>query len=124
MIFDRIASLVKLQRGYRFLRLKMGAYNIYLSHHAMQPIRFEKRQRMKKRRKLRHDALERAGHRCEACGCELDFYTVSVHHILPRMTHPDKEFDLDNVQALCRACHIQFHETERLTNLGICPTTQ
>lgn len=117
-------GLIKIQLSDKFFRLKIGCYNFYIAHHAMQPIKFEKRQRMKKRRRLRHDALERANNRCEICGCELDFKTISVHHILPRLTHPDKEFEIDNVQALCQTCHARLHEIERLTNMGVCPITE
>lgn len=114
----------KIQLSARFFRMKIGSYNLYIAHHAMQPTNFEKKQHRKKRRRIRHEALERANHRCEICGCELDFRSVSIHHILPRLTHPEKEFDADNIQALCHACHVRHHEIERLTNLGLCPSTQ
>ena len=105
----------------RYLRLKFGSYNLYIAHHAMQPIQFEKQQRKKKRRKLRGRLLDRAGHKCEICGCELDWKTISPHNVKRRLTHPELEFDLDNLMALCHDCHARLHEIERLKKLNICP---
>jgi 5-methylcytosine-specific restriction enzyme A len=30
---------------------------------------------------------------------------IDVHHVLDRKPNPDKAFDWDNLQALCRECH-------------------
>ncbi len=109
---------------HKYLRLKLGGFYLYFSHHAMQPIQFEKQQRKKKkkRRRLRGQVLNRANHRCEICGCELDWKSISVHHIKLRLTHPELEFDLSNLCALCHTCHMNLHEKERLSKLGILPT--
>lgn len=58
-------------------------------------------------------ALERAGWRCEACGCQAPFRTaqgepyLEVHH-LRRLADggPDT---VDNVAALCPSCHREVH---------------
>lgn len=34
---------------HKYLRLKLGGFYLYFSHHAMQPIQFEKQQRKKKK---------------------------------------------------------------------------
>lgn len=107
--------------SHNFLRIKIGQYFFYFSRHAMQPIQFEKRQRQKKRRKLRGQVLDRANHHCEMCGCELDWKSISVHHIQPRLTHPELEFEPSNLCALCHDCHRKLHEKERLSKLGILP---
>lgn len=116
-------AFFKIQVTGRFFRLKVGQYNLYLAHHAMMPIQFEKRARNKKRRKLRGILLDERGHKCEICGRDLDWKTISVHHIKPRLTHPELEFEKDNLMALCFDCHMQLHEIERLTKQGICPVT-
>lgn len=122
MMLKDLVSTCKLQLKAKFWRLKIGHINFYLSRRPLQPIQFEKQQRKKKRHRLRRQVLDRAGHRCEICGCEIDWRSVSVHHIKPRLTHPELEFDADNLMALCRHCHEQLHERERLTKLHILPT--
>lgn len=114
-------SFFRIQLTDKYLRLKIGEYNLYIAHHAMRPIRVEKRQRERKRRKLRGIVLDRCGHKCEMCGCDLDWQSISLHHIKPRLTHPELEFDTDNIMGLCRGCHARVHEIERLQKENICP---
>ena len=49
---------------------------------------------------LRYQALNRAGYICELCGAK----ATEVHH----KTYPDDfaKDSLDNLQALCRVCHM------------------
>ncbi|MCM1022285.1 MAG: HNH endonuclease [Muribaculaceae bacterium] len=117
----RLKDFIKVQCRANFIRLKIGCINFYLANHAMQVIQFEKKARQKKRRKMRGMALDRANHQCEICGCAIDWITVSIHHIKPRVHYPDLEFDPDNIQALCLSCHQHLHEMERLQASGLAP---
>ena len=51
---------------------------------------------------LRQRALRRDGFRCVICGAT---GRLEVDHIAPVRTHPEKAFDLDNLQSLCARCH-------------------
>lgn len=113
----------KFQRNSTFWRIKIWHCNIYIARYPMRAKDYERQSRKKKRRRLKYQVLERAERRCEICGCELDYRTISVHHVQPRLTHPEMEFELDNCQALCHTCHNYLHERERLEKLGICPVT-
>jgi len=50
---------------------------------------------------LRLAALERDSYRCTQCG---DTHQLHVHHILPRHRHGTNQ--LDNLQTLCKSCHV------------------
>lgn len=61
----------------------------------------------KKLYKARRKAMERDGYYCQHCGVhrsELD-EPLTVHHIKPRLTHPELIADMDNLITLCRPCH-------------------
>jgi 5-methylcytosine-specific restriction endonuclease McrA len=49
----------------------------------------------------REEALEQAGHKCEACGSEED---LVGHHVVP-LSAGGEPFDTQNVSILCRTCH-------------------
>jgi len=51
---------------------------------------------------LRLMAKRRDGFRCVACGAR---GRLEVDHVLPVRTHPERAFDLSNLQTLCGKCH-------------------
>ena len=51
---------------------------------------------------LRRAVLNRDGYRCQSCGVAS---RLEVDHIVP-LAHGGDAFDLANLQALCRGCHI------------------
>ena len=51
--------------------------------------------------RVRLEVLERDGWRCRRCGC----YGNEVDHIRPLRKGGDP-FDPDNLQTLCRTCHV------------------
>ena len=53
-------------------------------------------------RALRIVALRRDDFRCVKCGA---VGRLEVDHIEPVKDAPEKAFDLDNLQTLCRSCH-------------------
>jgi len=65
--------------------------------------KFSKREKKK--------ALKRAGYACSLCGSALTMITAEPHHIVPvsegGLTTPE------NLQILCRACHVALHKKRR-----------
>jgi thymidylate synthase (FAD) len=57
------------------------------------------------RRKL----LEDACFKCKKCGSNKK---LELHHRLPVYSHPDKAYDLSNIEVLCKECHSRTHGTE------------
>ena len=55
---------------------------------------------------IRKEALRRDGYRCVQCG---KHGRLEVDHIKPVRTHPELSFALDNLQCLCKSCHM--HKT-------------
>ncbi|MCR9128444.1 MAG: HNH endonuclease [Alphaproteobacteria bacterium] len=53
---------------------------------------------------LRLQALRRDGWACVQCGART---RLEVDHRLPVRTHPERAFDLDNLQVLCAQHHTQ-----------------
>jgi len=51
---------------------------------------------------LRLEALRRDGWQCVQCGART---RLEVDHIEPVRTHPERAFDLSNLQTLCASCH-------------------
>jgi 5-methylcytosine-specific restriction endonuclease McrA len=51
-------------------------------------------------------AVRRDRKRCERCGAREG---LTVHHVLPRSTHPYALHDLSNVIVLCQECHGDEH---------------
>ena len=58
--------------------------------------------RTKRWRGLRFEVLRRDGFRCVQCGAR---GRLEVDHIEPVRTHPERAYDMANLQALCPACH-------------------
>lgn len=57
-------------------------------------------------------ALSRDGHRCQVCGCA-DLKKLTVHHKDENGRPSDAPNNtLDNLQTLCRACHINVHRSK------------
>ena len=56
----------------------------------------------------RHQAIERAGARCEICDCS---YYLDVHHRTYENLGDEKP---DDLMVLCRDCHTELHETEEI----------
>ncbi|QFT46793.1 HNH endonuclease [Roseivivax sp. THAF40] len=51
---------------------------------------------------LRLEAKRRDGWKCVECGSK---HRLEVDHIEPIRTHPEKAFELGNLQTLCGGCH-------------------
>ena len=58
---------------------------------------------------VRRAALKRDRWRCRACG---KAGVLEVDHVV-RIEDGGPEYDLDNLQALCRGCHVQKTSAER-----------
>ena len=56
--------------------------------------------------KVRLLALDRDGWKCTACGKK---GKLEVHHRISIDRAPDKMYELSNLQAKCRDCHIKQH---------------
>ncbi|MFZ5693902.1 MAG: HNH endonuclease [Pseudomonadota bacterium] len=63
---------------------------------------------------LRLAAKRRDGWRCVKCGAR---GRLEVDHIQPVRTHPERAFDLQNLQSLCASCHARKTAAET----GIAP---
>ena len=59
-------------------------------------------------RRMRLQILERDGYRCRQCGRS---GRLEVDHITPIRRGGD-EYNPDNLQAICRGCHIEKTRTE------------
>lgn len=46
---------------------------------------------------------------CEICGTMKD---LTIHHKESVSKHPEKMFDEDNLQVLCRKCHDEIHRVD------------
>ena len=58
---------------------------------------------------LRQQAKRRDGFRCAQCGAR---GRLEVDHIQPVRTHPERAFDIDNLQCLCPGCHTRKTRVE------------
>ena len=65
-------------------------------------------------RRVRRDVLERDGYRCRDCGRAGRF---EVDHVKP-LHHGGAPLDPDNLQALCRSCHIHKTAQENQRQIG------
>ena len=58
-------------------------------------------------KELRYDALRNTGGCCCCCGARAsDGAQLHVDHIKPRSKYPELQYDLDNLQILCRDCNM------------------
>lgn len=55
--------------------------------------------------KLRFEAFARYGRQCLCCGRMPPRVILHVDHVKPRMTHPELELDINNLQILCEDCN-------------------
>lgn len=55
-------------------------------------------------KQAREDCLERDGYACVECGSS---ESLEVDHIIPLELEPELAFELENLQTLCRPCHIE-----------------
>lgn len=55
---------------------------------------------------------ERDNDTCQRCGVYKE--RVIAHHKVGVRDNPDLQYDVDNGQCLCRACHIASHNEQRL----------
>lgn len=107
----------KVQKTDRYVRLKIGLFNIYFS---WRPLRTRQQNRdtganKSRRKRLKHKLLEQnGGGVCAICGKPLVWETASVHHIVPYSQCPEREFDITNLQLLCCDCHVRLHQIEAL----------
>ena len=64
---------------------------------------------------LRLQALRRDGWKCVQCGSR---HRLEVDHVLPVRDHPDRAFDLSNLQVLCATHHTEktLHDIGRAPN--------
>jgi 5-methylcytosine-specific restriction endonuclease McrA len=61
-------------------------------------------------RGLRLQAKRRDGWRCVRCGSRVG---LEVDHVEPRARRPELALVLDNLQTLCRSCHIDKTRAEQ-----------
>lgn len=54
----------------------------------------------------RKAVFDRDGSKCVKCGSYKD---IQAHHKLSWALWPEKRFDVENGQTLCRSCHIEIH---------------
>ncbi len=57
-------------------------------------------------RDIKAQALERDSYRCMRCKSREQ---LVVHHIVSEKDRPDLLHDLENLETLCRACHMRHH---------------
>lgn len=57
-------------------------------------------------RELRYQALKLHGRRCLCCGQKAPNVQLHVDHIKPRSKFPELEFDINNLQILCKDCNL------------------
>ena len=60
--------------------------------------------------KVRARVLDRDGWQCQKCG---KVGRLEVDHRVPLDIAPDRMYDLDNLQSLCRGCHFDKTRGER-----------
>lgn len=56
----------------------------------------------------RRSLLESAHFKCNKCGSSRK---LELHHKLPVYSHPEKAYDLSNIEVLCKKCHSHIHGT-------------
>jgi len=66
----------------------------------------DKIQRDKFQKTLQQKVLKRDNYICQICGEKNTYF--HVNHIEPWSSSPEKRFDIDNCQTLCRKCHFKI----------------
>lgn len=62
--------------------------------------------------RVRFQIIKRDGRKCAACGAIGKDNQFHVDHIKPRSKYPHLEYDLENLQVLCRDCNIGKKNTD------------
>jgi hypothetical protein len=57
-------------------------------------------------KKLRYQALQLCGAKCQCCGASGPASPLHVDHIKPRSKYPELALELNNLQVLCADCNI------------------
>lgn len=77
-------------------------------------------------RDIRYQALLRSNGRCDCCGARpTEKSALHVDHIKPRSKFPKLEFELSNLQVLCRDCNLgksNIDQTDWRNNVIAFPT--
>ena len=64
------------------------------------------------------ERIRRSNPLCEEClNNNRVTASVDVHHIIPIKDRPDLKYDMNNLVALCRACHVKI-EAESRSQVG------
>ena len=66
----------------------------------------------KKWKTLREKVFYRDLYTCQLCGAKAE----EIHHIVNLSKDESKAFDIENLMAICRDCHIHLHRRERQKN--------
>lgn len=61
--------------------------------------------------RLRRRVLQKDGYRCSVCG---GVRQLEVHHIIPRHIAPDKKYQIENLQVICRSDHEDMHTKQKI----------
>lgn len=59
--------------------------------------------------RMRNKLYEEQAGTCSTCGKKSD---LEIHHIVPVHKDPSKCFDEDNIVAICKGCHKEFHKEQ------------
>lgn len=125
----RAREIVQVTRGKKRLGISIcGRWYVYFSKAKMAlkdpPHRKDPYMSQNVRRRLRRQAAARAKGKCECCGRILSPVEASIHHILPRQTHPQFAGDLKNIMFLCTDCHSYLHAVIPALGAGTEPKTE
>jgi 5-methylcytosine-specific restriction endonuclease McrA len=64
-------------------------------------------------RRVRQQALARAGFVCETCGSSQQQSILDCHHIVSLEAAPELAYELSNLRVECRSCHVRRQHRER-----------
>lgn len=76
----------------------------------------------KKWERIRATALKRDGYMCQCCKAKNQMISAEcVHHIFPKDTYIDYQYELWNLMSLCNNCHDEMHNhyTGELSKKGM-----
>lgn len=60
----------------------------------------------------RKKVYARDSYRCQMPGCNSKTKSIAAHHIYPKRSFPEKQFDLNNGITLCKKCHERTYGKE------------